>query len=68
MMVDQILTFRRIFFKKLQYIQLFTFDMKGQGGSGSGTLLQLPLPRKFVAYPASSFHFHTPGLKAFRQN
>ena len=40
MMIDKTFTFRRLFYKKLHYIQVFDFDMNGQ--SGSGTLLQLP--------------------------
>ena len=66
MMIDQTFTFRRIFFEKLHHIQVLTFDINVQSGSGTLLLLQLPLPRKFATFTASSirFRFHIPAYKS----
>ena len=50
--MDQTFTFRRIIFSKLHHIQVLTFDINSQNGSGSGT--QLPLALKFAASTASA--------------
>ena len=42
MIIDQTFPFRRIFCKKFHHIQVLTFDINGQSGSGNITLLPLP--------------------------
>ena len=59
MMIDQTFTLRRIFLKKYP-IQVFTFDMNDQ--SGSGTLSRLPAFAKICRFhiPVWNMRFKEP--------
>ena len=63
-MVYRTATFRQIFYKKLNQIQVFDFDINGQ--SGSDTFLPLPASEKLPIF-TKNCRFHIPGTCLSRQ-